>query len=109
MAKPLSLNNGRNWPTRTAAKAHFKKILSSYIDGQIIVEQSDHSDLAALLEYYDSVITNNAPTKIGQGIHHFERQSNLELGFPTSGFWVHRIDNSKTDFSYIDAVDGKSR
>ena len=109
MSKPLQLVNGSHWRTRSAAQIPFKQMLNSYKNGQKVENPGHHSDLAALLVYYDSLIESDTPPKIGAGISHFERQSNIVLGYPTNGFWVHRTDGTKVDFSYIDAVNGKSR
>ena len=103
MAKPLTLKNGRSWATRTAALAHFKAMLARYSNGQT-VSADDHDDLHALLVHYDSFVSEGKETKIGCGVSHFTRESNIAIGWPSDGFHVHRTDGTSIDFSYIDAV-----
>lgn len=104
MTKTISLPNGRSWKTQTQALEHFKSILNKYSNDDVISNQNDHDDLAALLMHYDSALEENEQTKCGSGIDHFKRQNNAELGWSTSGFWVYRTDGSSIDFSYIKAV-----
>jgi hypothetical protein len=104
MAKPVVLSNGRNWPTRKAALAHFKAMLARHSNGSIVTDPQDASDLLALLIRYDGVLPPGAPTKTGSGVSHFSRDSASAEGWPTDCFHVHRTDGSKIDFSYIDAV-----
>lgn len=104
MVKPVQLSNGRKWRTRKDATRHFKEMLARYRDGQTITDASDHSDLAALLMRYDSVLPSGAETKVGGGIRYFSRQRNEGEGWSTPGFHVHRVDGSSTDFSYYNAL-----
>lgn len=104
MAKTVKLENGREWPTQTAALAHFKRILHKYVNDEKVSDDSDVSDLSALLLAYDKKRELDKEPKIGVGILYFKRQSNKILGWPTAGFWIHRIDGSSIDFSYIEAV-----
>lgn len=106
MAKQVELSNGRAWPTKAAAKAHFKDMLGRYKDGCVVSDLDDHIDLCALLERFDVLVAEGA-TKIGPGIDRFERRLNKGDGWSSPGFWVIRIDATETDFSYIKAVDGK--
>jgi hypothetical protein len=105
MAKSVELANGRSWPSKKAAKQHFKDMLARYMDGDIISDFNDHSDLAALLERFD-VLVAEGPPKIGAGIERFERRLNRGDGWSSSGFWVVRSDGTSTDFSYPNAIDG---
>lgn len=104
MPKPVSLENGRKWSTKTTALAHFKEMLAKYSVGDVISDPSDHDDLEALLKLYDSVLPPGAPRKIGLGVHHFSKERNFGAGWITEGFHVHRTDGTSDDFSYIDAV-----
>jgi hypothetical protein len=108
MAKSINLPNGRSWKTQTTALAHFKDMLDRHSDNQVVEDRSDHNDLVALLERYDAVITDS-PAKIGAGIEHFFRRRNVGEGYSTPGFWVHRVDGTDTDFSYIGAVKGQPK
>ncbi|UXN05115.1 DCL family protein [Bartonella sp. HY406] len=105
MAKSVELTNGRKWKSQNAARQHFKDMLARYRDDQPILDHSDHSDLSALLERFDLFITDG-PSKIGSGIKYFERRINKDDGWSSPGFWVIRIDNTSTDFSYIKAITG---
>lgn len=108
MAKLVQLQNGRTWKTQGAALSHFKDMLSRYGDGDTVEDHADHDDLVALLERYDAVITHG-PSKTGRGIDCFLRRRNVFEGFSTPGFWVRRVDESETDFSYIHAVKGQPK
>ena len=108
MGKPVELSNGRVWPTKTAAKEHFKSMLGRYADNDIIDADDDHDDLSALLERFDVLVADGAP-KIGVGIERFERRLNRGDGWSSPGFWVIRTDGTSTDFSYVKAVDGNAK
>lgn len=108
MAIAITLSNGRTWKSQKDALNHFKSILNSYNNKEIIEARADHEDLVALLERYDEAITDG-PSKTGAGIDHFTRTVNNFKGFATPGFWVHRVDGSSTDFSYISAVKGQPK
>ncbi|SCB37885.1 DCL family protein [Rhizobium hainanense] len=106
--KPVELSNGRIWKAKNAAKLHFKDMLARYKDGEVVADYDDHSDLSALLERFDLLVTDG-PSKIGPGIKHFERRLNKGDGWSSPGFWVVRIDDIPTDFSYVQAVDGRPK
>lgn len=104
MAKPVVLSNGRRWKSKKEALDHFRKIIAQYVDGDVIDDAGDHSDLSALLERYDSTLTKNEPKKCGAGIKYFSRELNIGEGWSSSGFHVHRTDGTSEDFSFIRAV-----
>lgn len=108
MAKSIDLPNGRSWKTQRAALEHFRTMLGRYGDNAMIEDREDHDDLVALLERYDSVVTDS-PSKIGSGVDGFMRRRNVGEGYSTPGFWVRRVDGSETDFSYIWAVKGEPK
>lgn len=108
MAKPVQLTNGRSWPTQSAAKEHFKKILNCHADGQRVDDPAYHGDLLALLEAYDRDIPHEA-RKSGKGVDHFFRDRDQEHNGLTSCFYVRRVDGSSIDFSYLRAVETASR
>jgi len=101
---PVGLSNGRHWEKRGDALAHFKLMLNRYRNGQVVNDPADHSDLVALVTAYEKTISDKTKSKVGPGIKHFSRESNLLDGYPTDGFHVHRVDGSSIDFSYIKAV-----
>lgn len=102
---PISLPNGRSWPTKGDAVDHFKAMLARYSDGARVVDPTDHSDLASLLQVYDSVRDAGRPTKAGDGISHFERRKDRDHPGHTSCFFVVRIDGTSIDFSTRRALD----
>lgn len=108
MAKQVELSNGRTWPTKKAATEHFRDMLSRYVDGDVVSDFNDHSDLTALLERFDTLVAEG-PSKIGPGIERFERRLNRGDGWSSSGFWVVRVDGTATDFSYPNAVSGNPK
>lgn len=107
MAKPIpiKLPNGRNWSKKGAAVEHFKDMLNRYKVGDRVLEASDHSDLASLLEVYDSACGTEEKTKIGNGIGFFEKRLDLDHPGNTACFFVVRIDGSSIDFSTRRALD----
>lgn len=109
MKKPITLSNGKEWPTQEAAKEHFRGIRDSYRDGETIADAGHHDDLAALLERYDNTVTSDTSSKIGCGIERFERRLNTGVGWSTPGFWVVRTDGTATDFSFPAAITGKPK
>ncbi|MES0172623.1 DCL family protein [Mesorhizobium sp. M0006] len=108
MATPVELSNGRVWKTKKAAEQHFRDMLARYRDGEQISDFEDHSDLSALLERFD-LLVSDGPLKIGVGIKHFERRLNKGDGWSSPGFWIVRADNTSTDFSYPQAVAGRPK
>ena len=108
MAKPVQLADGQVWPTQTAAKAHFKKLLHAYVDGQRVTDPGDHRDLLALLLAYDHGLELEE-SKAGVGVDYFYKDRDDEYGGVTSCFYVCRIDGSCIDFSYIKAIEHISR
>ena len=109
MAKSVQLGNGRNWVTQTEAKHHFKQMLSRYSNGERVLNKDDHSDLLALLEIYDREIQSIGKTKIGCGVELFLRDRDADHPGNTACFFIHRIDGTKVDFSYLRAVESASR
>ncbi len=104
-AKSISLPNGRIWPRKGDAVDHFKAMLARYRDGSRVSDSTDHSDLASLLEVYDSVLDAGEPTKAGVGVSHFERRKDRDHPGNTSCFFVVRTDGTSIDFSTRRALD----
>ena len=104
-AKPVDLPSGSSWSKVGDAKAHFKAMLARYRDGARITDPSDHGELAALLEVYDSVLLPGEPTKGGAGVSHFERRKDKDHPGHTSCFFVVRVDGTSIDFSMVKAVE----
>lgn len=108
MAKPVELSNGQVFKTKKAAEQHFRDMLARYRDGEYISDYQDNSDLSALLERFD-LLVSDGPSKIGAGIKLFERRLNKGDGWSSPGFWVVRVDDTPTDFSYVQAVAGRPK
>lgn len=102
--KPFTLPNGKSWSSRQEAIDHFKEMLGRYNVDETIPPGADHDDLHALLSHYDRVIPPGADTKIGAGVQCFTKGQMRAEGFTTACFFVHRIDGSCDDFSFIKAV-----
>lgn len=101
--KPVSLANGRSWPSRGAAIDYFRELRDRYPVGAAVSDPADHDDLMALLRRYD-MSGFDGPRKIGVGVDRFETRLNITNGGRNVGFWVVRLDGSETDFSFIRAV-----
>ncbi|PRA82538.1 hypothetical protein CQ054_19705 [Ochrobactrum sp. MYb29] len=108
MAKPVELTNGQVFKSKKAAEQHFREMLARYNDGDHISDYHDHSDLSGLLERFD-LLVSDGPSKIGAGIKRFERRLNRGDGWSSPGFWVIRVDDTPTDFSYVQAVAGRPK
>lgn len=105
----ITLPNGKTWPRKGDAEAHFKAIFGRYAIGARVVDPSDHGDLAALLEVYDSVLPVGKPTKSGAGIAHFEKRPDVDHPGHTACFFVIRTDGSSIDFSIGRALDAAAK
>ncbi|MCC5968215.1 MAG: DCL family protein [Natronohydrobacter sp.] len=108
MAKPVELTNGQVFNSKKAAQQHFREMLARYSDEDQISDLQDHSDLSALLERFD-LLVSDGPSKIGAGIKRFERRMNKGDGWSSPGFWVIRVDDTPTDFSYVQAIAGRPK
>jgi hypothetical protein len=92
--KPVILAN-KSFPTKQAAHAYFKEMLSRY-QPETIVSAEDAKDLVELLNRHP-----NAAHKRGVGVHHFEVMS---ADYGTKCFCVVRTNGTREDFSYITCV-----
>ncbi|MFC0131501.1 hypothetical protein CR105_25595 [Massilia eurypsychrophila] len=104
MTRGVSLQNGLSWKRSGDALDHFQQMLDRYSVGEQISSPQDVSDLAALLERYDSMLLPGEATKIGAGILFFSKQTNNGEGWSSDSFWVHRTDATSSDFSYKKAL-----
>jgi hypothetical protein len=77
--------------TKKAATERVRSILYSYRTGETLTP-ADTLFLAALLSRHPE-----AELKVGAGIASFQVESNG----PTQGFWITRVDGSRTDFSFV--------
>jgi hypothetical protein len=108
--KPVRLANGRAFSTQGEALKFFSEMLNRYRPGRlkdrIRISEQDQEDVAALLERYDECRVDRV-SKIGVGIDYVFVRFNQTEHFTTPGFWVHRVDGTETDFSYVYAVKGE--
>ncbi|WP_373887890.1 DCL family protein [Massilia sp. KIM] len=74
-------------------------MLARYRDGSRVSDATDHSDLASLLEVYDSILDVGKLSKAGSGLSHFERRRDQDHPGHTSCFFVVRTDGTSIDFS----------
>ena len=111
MAKsvPVTLPNDRRWLKKGDAVDHFKAMLNRYEVGDRVEDPTDHADLAALLEVYDSVIPVGEPTKAGVGVAYFKKGFDVDHPGNTVCFFVVRRDGSSIDFSTRRALDVAGR
>jgi hypothetical protein len=108
--KPVVLSNGKSWPTQKAAEDHFRSVLHSYRNGDVIEDREHHEDLVALVERFDEVhVVQGLAPKAGCGIDYFFRKLNTSEGYSTPSFWIHRTDGTETDVSFKWAVKGEVR
>lgn len=96
---PIIIGN-KEFKFQKDALAFFKSMLNSCRTNKAI-EGENHELLLAVLERHPE-----ADQKIGVGVKRFYKAP-TEMG--TSCFWLERIDESKTDFSYITAVKSKGK
>lgn len=102
--KPFTLPNGRCWPSRQEAIAHFSEMLSRYDLDETVSPGPDHDDLLALLAHYDRDVPMGKETKLGVGVERFAKGQKRGEGFTTPCFVVHRLDGSSDDFSFFKAI-----
>jgi hypothetical protein len=87
--------------SKKSAKDYFRKILHSYGDGEILSD-TDFKCLLALLDNH-----SEAEEKIGVGVSSFSVAAD-DTFHTTKHFVVHRLDGTKTDFSFLNCIDGKN-
>lgn len=102
---PIALPNGRRWSKKGVAIDHFKAMLHRYKVGDRVDDPSDHDDLVALLQVYDSILASGEQTKAGSGVAHFEKRWDVDHPGNTACFFVIRTDGSSIDFSIRRALD----
>lgn len=111
MGRPVSITlpNGRYWPKKGDAAKHFQDMLRRHQIGGRVSDAADHSDLSALVQVYDSVLTAGEATKAGVGISHFEKHPDVDHPGNTACFFVVRTDGTSIDFSLGRALDVAGR
>ncbi|WP_412148239.1 DCL family protein [Curtobacterium flaccumfaciens] len=96
------------WPSKTAARADFKRIKDTLAVGDRVVDPIDDSKLREILERHPDYAE-----KVGDGIAYFfvdltSRGDKWNVRRGAKGIWIHRTDGSDVDFSYVTCVDGHS-
>lgn len=98
MSKPVNIGSVV-FPSKGKAKDFFRDMRDAYAAGDRISDE--HSQyLHDLLSIHSEM-----DAKIGCGISHFTVATASRVG-STRHFVIHRFDDSKTDFSFINAIDG---
>lgn len=87
----------REFPSHKAARDHYSAVLHGYEIGEELT-LADHYDVLALLQRHPW-----RDQKIGAGASHFTVERTL---YGQRGFFVHRVDGSCTDFSYLTCIRG---
>jgi len=85
--------------TKQEARATIQGILRKYSAGSV-VQEPDRSLIIALIGMHPE-----AQKKIGSGIDYVSVERTPPY-FTSNGFWIHRTDRTKTDFSYIKCFTG---
>jgi Protein of unknown function (DUF3223) len=94
-SKPLTIG-GRYFARQKDAVFFIRELLNK--EPLATVREPFHSFLCDLISRHP-----RAPDKIGKGIDHFTIGPGL---FGTLCFYLHRVDGSRTDFSYMKCVRG---
>jgi hypothetical protein len=89
----------RVFPSKSAAKAEFRRILNSYPENQPLTGEDDVLVRLLLEDGYHP----EADEKVGAGIASLTVRRTRHS---TKCFWIHRVDGSVADFSYLVALDG---
>jgi hypothetical protein len=97
--QPIQIND-REFRTQAEAIEFFKEMLHRHRNGQDVIGEDYDMLLALLLRHPEAV------TKIGCGVKRLYKD---RTDMPTSCFWIERVDNSKTDFSYRTAISAKGK
>ena len=105
MAIPVVTAN-RSWPSRRAAEKACLHILRNSGYG-LSARLTDPEHIAVLTEIVS--IHPHAADKIGSGIDHFTIEQmagapGQTVSTDAIGFTIHRVDGSRVDFSYVEAI-----
>lgn len=100
--QPVQIGDSFSFPSKKAAQEHIQGILRSHAPGQLINDPDDHAFLAALIQRHV-----DAAAKVGPDVSHFTIERTpahfpgaIGAGNSSKMFVLHRIDGSRTDFSY---------
>ena len=88
---------GRVYPTKGEARARCRQIVTSVLPGQQITNPDDLAFVNAVIRLHPS-----HADKIGVGIRAITVQINRP--FKTLGFWIERLDGTRTDISYLECL-----
>jgi len=96
-SNPLTIN-GKSFATQKAANLYIQKLLNSQ-PLKTPIQEPHHSFLSALIPRHP-----NAAEKVGVGIRHFTVEF---AAHGTRCFYLTRVDETRTDFSYFKCVRGR--
>lgn len=90
----------RSFPTKAAWKSSIQSILRAYAPGEHLAS-NDCAFISALALRHPSAVA-----KIGAGISSISVESSLRYASSSAsnGFWIHRQDGTRTDFSYLQCL-----
>lgn len=98
--KPITIA-GTTFATKDGLRKHIRGIVDHYRDDEPI-GPDDLAFMTALLERH-----RWRDEKIGSGIAGMTVRVNAP--FPQRGFWITRVDGTRTDFSWVECVDASSK
>lgn len=87
--------------TKKSATEFYRRILYAYPENTTVSAPQDHQALLDLLALHRSVTD-----KIGVGVLSFQVEVNP---YRTVGFWLTRIDGSRTDWSFLECLSPSSQ
>jgi len=98
--KPITVD-GQLFNSKDALKKYIRSIVSRYKDDEILAE-ADLQFVNSLLDFH-----RWRDDKIGVGVASMTVRTNRPHS--TRGFWLTRLDNTTTDFSWLECVDRPSQ
>lgn len=101
MARKSIFVNGQLFNSKKSLKTHIRSIVSRYKDDEFLGE-ADLQFMRSVLDFH-----RWRDEKIGVGVVSMTVRTNRP--YATRGFWLTRLDNTTTDFSWIECVDQPSQ
>jgi hypothetical protein len=97
--KPIILDH-ISFSTKKAAIAYFQELLARHdVEDELTEDSSDYRDVRALLDRHP-----DCSQKVGCGIRSFIIRLDANRN---KMFWLRRLDDTETDFSFYSCVNGK--
>jgi hypothetical protein len=86
----------RRYSSKAKATDAVRAVRDKYRPGETVTDPEDVHFIYDLLWLHPS-----AATKIGSGVHSFQVERNPQ---GTDGFWISRVDGTRTDFSFLECL-----